>query len=270
MDIRYFDAHCHVQFDQYGEDRDAVLATMAERGVAGLVVGTTMASSRAAASLAEEHDNLWSSVGQHPNDTEEAYDEHGYRNLLMYPKAVGIGECGLDYFRPIDTGEETKRRQKDVFARQIALAGQTGRAMVVHARPSKGSMDAYLDAIDMLASAKKEYGDKLRGDFHFFVGDVDTARKAFELDFTVSYTAVITFARDYDDAIRFAPLSHLLSETDAPYVAPLSRRGQRNDPLAVEEVVAKLAEIRGEDLETVREATVQNALKLFNIGLETA
>jgi TatD DNase family protein len=264
-DLRYFDAHCHVQFDPYDADRAELLARMEERGVGGLVVGVDAASSRKAADLAEEHPHLWSSVGLHPNDSEEAYDEHEFRNLLMYPKAVAIGECGLDYFRPADTGEETKKRQRDTFERQIALAGQTGRPLIVHARPSKGTMDAYEDALDLLASAKKEYGDKLRGDFHFFVGDTDVARKAFGLDFTVSYTAVITFARDYDEAVRFAPLTHLLSETDAPYVAPASRRGQRNDPLAVEEVVAALAGIRGEDLETVREATLRNALGLFRI-----
>jgi len=271
MDIKYFDAHCHIHFDAYDADRAEVIARMRERGVAGLVVGTDNASSLAACELADAHDGLWSSVGMHPNDEpKEAYDEHAFRNLLMYPKAVALGECGLDYYRPAAVDDELKRAQRALFEKHIHLAGQTGRAMVIHARPSKGSMDAYLDALGMLKSAKKEYGDALRGDFHFFVGDVDTARKAFELDFTVSYTAVVTFARDYDETIRFAPLTHILSETDAPYVAPVSRRGQRNDPLAVEDVVAKLAEIRGEDPETVRQATVANALRLFKISSETA
>ena len=267
MELRYFDAHCHPQFSAYDGDREDVLARMRERGVGGLVVGTDNAMSRAACELADARDGLWSSVGMHPNDEpDETYDEHAFRNLLMYPKAVAIGECGLDYYRPAAVDDDLKRRQRALFEKHIALAGQTGRALVIHARPSRGSMDAYLDALDMLKSAKKEYGDALRGDFHFFVGDADTARKAFELDFTVSYTAVVTFARDYDDAIRYAPLTHILSETDAPYVAPASRRGQRNDPLAVEDVVAKLAEIRGEDLEIVRKATVANALKLFKIS----
>ena len=267
MDLRYFDAHCHIQFDAFDADRDALIKDMAEKGISGLVVGVDAKSSRAACDLSELHENLWASVGLHPNDNpEEIFDEHEFRNLLMYPKAVAIGECGLDYFRPTDTSDEAKKKQRERFARHISLAGSTRRPLIVHARPSKGSMDAYEDALDMLAVAKQEYGDKLKGDFHFFVGDTAIARRIFELDFTVSYTAVTTFARDYDEAIRFAPQSHILTETDSPFVPPTSRRGQRNDPLSIPEIVTKLAEIRGEDPEALRAATVANAVRLFTLG----
>jgi TatD DNase family protein len=265
--MQYFDAHCHLYMDQFAEDRDAVIKAMTEQGIGGLVVGVDAASSRAACDLSEENEGIWASVGLHPNDNpDEIFDEHEFRNLLMYPKAVAVGECGLDYFRPTDTSEEAKKKQRERFARHIALAGQTKRPLIVHARPSKGSMDAYEDALDLLEVAKQEYGDKLRGDFHFFVGDVDIARRIFALDFTVSYTGVVTFARDYDEAIRFAPQSHILTETDAPFVAPLSRRGQRNDPLSIPEIVAKLAEIRGEETEAFRAATVANAVRLFKLS----
>src|SRR6185369_13975688 len=100
---------------------------------------------------------------------------------------------------------------------------------------------------------------------HFFVGGAEEARALVALDFTVSFTAVITFARDYDAVIRGVPLSSILSETDAPYVAPISRRGERNDPLAAIDVVAKIAEIRGEPVETVRLALLENAQKLFSL-----
>lgn len=267
MNLRYFDAHCHVQFDAYSEDRDAVISRMAEHGVGGIVVGTDLATSRAACELADAHDGLWSSVGLHPNhEPDEEFNEHDMRNLLMYPRNVAIGECGLDYFRPADVDDALKQKQKALFERHIMLAGQTKRPLIIHARPSKGSMDAYEDALHMLASAKKEFGDSLKGDFHFFVGDVATARKAFGLDFTISYTAVVTFARDYDDTIRFAPQTHILTETDAPYVAPSSRRGQRNDPLSIPEIAAKLAEIRGEDPEAFRTAVLANAERLFKLS----
>jgi TatD DNase family protein len=267
MELKYFDAHCHVQFDSFGADQADILARMKEQGIGGLVVGVDAASSRAACDLSELHDNLWASVGLHPNDNpDEVFDEHEFRNLLMYPKAVAIGECGLDYFRPTDTSEEAKKKQRERFARHITLAGQTKRPLIVHARPSKGSMDAYEDALELLEIAKREYGDNLKGDFHFFVGDVEIARRVFELDFMVSYTAVVTFARDYDEAIRCAPQTHLMTETDAPFVAPLSRRGQRNDPLSIPEIVAKLAEIRGEDPEALRAATVANAQRLFKLA----
>ena len=125
-------------------------------------------------------------------------------------------------------------------------------------------MDAYQDAIGILKEAKSRYPN-LRGDVHFFVGGRAEAEALIALGFTLSFTAVITFARDYDDVIRAIPLMSILSETDSPYVAPASRRGQRNDPLAVTLVVAKIAEIRGGDLEEVRQTLLANAQKMFSL-----
>ena len=126
-------------------------------------------------------------------------------------------------------------------------------------------MDAYTDLIEILTSYKKEHGERLRGDIHFFVGGIDEARSLVDLGFTLSYTAVLTFTNDYDDVVRFISETHLLSETDAPYVAPLSRRGQRNDPFSVRDVVSALARIRGEDEEKVREQVLANAKRVFGI-----
>ncbi len=265
--MRYFDAHCHIQFDQFNEDRKDLVTSLQEKGIGGLVVGVDEKSSRAAAEFVQDHPDFYASVGLHPNHAPgQVFDEHMYRNLLMYPNVVAIGECGLDYYRPEDVTDELKRSQKELFERHVHLAGKTKRPLIVHARPSRGSMDAYQDALDIIQSAKAEYGDALKGDLHFFVGDKEVAKRAFELDFTVSYTAVVTFARDYDEVIRYAPLRSLLTETDAPYVAPKERRGQRNDPSSVIEVVRTLAEIRGEDREVVRAATVENAQRLFALG----
>jgi TatD DNase family protein len=118
-----------------------------------------------------------------------------------------------------------------------------------------------------LTKAKAEY-PTLRGDIHFFVGGVAEAEALIALGFTVSFTAVITFARDYDAVIRSVPLTSILSETDSPYVAPKSRRGERNDPLAVQDVARAIAEVRGEDFETVRAALVANAKRLFALPIE--
>lgn len=262
--MKYFDAHCHVQFTQYDADREEVLARMKQAEVGGLVVGTDAGSSRASCDLTRDRDGLWSSVGLHPNHAEdEEFDEHLFRNLLMYPKAVAIGECGLDYFRPVEVTDAVKKKQKELFERHVHLAGKTGRTLMIHGRPTKGTMDAYDDIIDILAAGKKEYGDALKANIHFFVGDVAVAKRFFELDATTSYTAVITFARDYDDTLRYAPLDRLLTETDAPYIAPASRRGQRNDPLSIPEIVSKMAEIRGEDEEAIRVAVLGNAERQF-------
>lgn len=265
--MKYFDAHCHIQFDQFAADQDALITQMKTKEVGGLVVGCDAASSRGAAELSDAHEHLWAAVGFHPNRIEtEKYDEHLLRNLMMYPKVVAIGECGLDYFRPALVTDEVKQKQKEVFTRQVMLAGQTGRPLVVHSRPSKGTMDAYHDVLEILIEAKLTY-PKLAGDIHFFVGGVGEAQAFTDLSFTLSFTAVITFARDYDEVIRSVPLTSILSETDAPYVPPESRaRGSRNDPLAVEDVVAKIAEIRGEDPETVRSTLVANAKRVFGLG----
>ncbi|MDB5244808.1 MAG: hypothetical protein JWN18_678 [Parcubacteria group bacterium] len=263
MSPKYIDAHCHVQFDQYDGDRDALIMAMREREVAGIVVGCDLASSIRAVELVEKHEHLYASVGLHPNhETDERFDSLEYRKLTMSSKVVAIGECGLDYYRPTHVDDEVKKKQKELLWKHIELAAELDKPLVIHSRPTKGSQDAYQDLIVILTEAKKRYPN-LRGDIHFFVGGIDEALALIALGFTLSFTAVITFARDYDEVIKTIPLATILSETDAPYVAPLSRRGQRNDPLAVEDVAAKIAEIRQEDPETVRQTLVSNAERLF-------
>lgn len=263
MKARYIDAHCHVQFDQYAEDQEEVIARMREECIIGIVVGCDLESSRKAVALAEKHDILFASVGLHPNhEADEWYEAANYRELAKSPKVVAIGECGLDYYRPTEVNDEVKHKQKNVLNDHIALAAELDKPLIIHSRPSKGTQDAYRDLIEILKEAKNEHPN-LRGDIHFFVGGVEEMKELVELGFTVSFTAVITFAREYDAVIRATPLTNILSETDAPYVAPKSRRGERNDPLAVRDVVSQIAEIRGEDPETVRIALLENAKRLF-------
>lgn len=260
---RFVDAHCHVQFDMYDPDRDELLARMKEREVAGIVVGCDLGSSKAAVALAEQHEHLFAAIGLHPNREEhEWFEDAPYEELAKSSKVVAIGECGLDYFRPQVVDDETKRKQKAVLDDQITLAARLNKPLIIHARPSKGTQDAYQDLIQILKNAKQTYPN-LSGDIHFFVGGAEEMKELTALGFTVSFTAVITFARDYDEVIRQTPLESILSETDAPYVAPIERRGQRNDPLAVEAVAAKIAEIRGQDPEVIRAALVANAGRVF-------
>lgn len=267
MQIRYVDAHCHIQFEQYTEDDIELIERMRGEGVAGVVVGVDKKSSEEAIVLTKEHEHLYAAVGLHPNRIAEGgYDISYCRTLAQDPKVVAIGECGLDYFRPAEINDEVKNKQKEILQKHIALAVELDKPLIIHARPSKGSQDAYEDLIEILKEAKRAHGEKLRGDVHFFVGGTTEAEALIALGFTISFTAVITFARDYDEVIRTVPLSSILSETDAPYVAPASRRGERNDPLAAIDVVAKIAEIRGEPLETVRECLLANTKNLFRIA----
>jgi len=263
MTVRYIDTHCHLQFEQYAQDREEIIERMKEEGVAAIVVGTDFETSKEAVALAEKHEHLFASVGFHPgNTTLKSFDEAVYRALATHPKVVAIGECGLDYFRLEGASDEVKNKQKELLQQHIALAAELDKPLVIHVRPSKGTRDAYADLIEILKEAKKEY-PKLRGDIHFFAGGLTEAEAFFALDFTISFTAVITFTHDYDDVIRSVSLADILPETDAPYVAPLERRGERNDPLAVMSVITKIAEIRGEDVEVVRTILLDNAMRLF-------
>ncbi len=271
MHIKYVDAHCHIQFDDYSADADELILRMHEEGVAGIVVGVDYESSVKAVALAEKHEHLFASVGLHPNrvgdDTSLSIDDRrNIRTLAQHKKVVAIGECGLDYFRPLEVNDEVKRKQKAVLNDHIILAAELDKPLIIHSRPSKGTQDAYQDLIEILKEAKEKY-PSLRGDIHFFVGGITEAKALNALGFTVSFTAVITFTHDYDEVIKALPLESMLSETDAPYVAPASRRGTRNDPLAVIDVARQIAIIREEDPEAVRKALLANAQRLFRIPI---
>ena len=259
MKLKYIDIHSHLQFPQFDKDREEVLACMKKNGVGAIVVGTDWSSSKKAVELAEAHENLWASVGLHPNDnTKEIFNFDAYKKLAENKKVIAIGECGLDYFR-CKKGQGEKERQEVLFKSHIRLAVQTNLPLMLHIR------DAYCDAIEILKESKKIHGDKLRGNVHFFAGNQNIARSFFKLGFSISFTGVITFAKDYDDAIKSAPIDMLMAETDAPYVAPLPHRGKRCEPIYVREVVRKIAEIRGEEAEKVRTRFIDNFKSQFNI-----
>ncbi len=265
--MKYFDAHCHIQFPQYADDASILLGEMKREEVGGLVVGVDIDSSKKAVQTAVDAIGilpLYASVGLHPNHDEEAFSMDAYRTLAAHQKVVAIGECGLDYYRP-DDAESAKGPQKQVFEAHIALAVETEKPLMIHARPAKGTMNAYQDLIDMLRTKKGEHGEKLTGNVHFFVGGIEEAKALAELGFTMSFTAVLTFTADYDEVVRYLPLESILSETDSPYIAPAEKRGKRNDPLSVRQVVGAIARIRGAEEEVVREAVLQNAKRVFRL-----
>lgn len=263
--MKYFDAHCHIQFDPYAEDRVAVIERMQAQEVGGLVVGVDLDSSVKALAVAQHLPYFYAAAGLHPNAVlEQRFDEDSFRAILRHQKMVAVGECGLDNFRPADV-EVAKEKQQEVFAQHLALAVEADKPLMIHSRPSKGTQDSYREMIDILRAHKQEYGDKLRGNIHFFVGGVEEAKDFVELGFTCSFTAVLTFARDYDDVVRYLPLTHILTETDAPYVAPKRIRGQRNEPTSVVDVVEAVSVIRSLEHEKVRESVLQNVERVFGI-----
>lgn len=266
MELRYIDGHCHIQERTFDEDREAILSRMEEVGVGALVVGVDYASSRRAVEVASSSSLLSAVIGVHPVDTPtEGFEPKKYVDLIQQRGVVGIGECGLEYFRMEDDNHEEKERQQQLFCAQIEFALEHDLPLMLHCRPTPKTMDSYEDTLDILESYAKEHGERLRGNVHFFVGDIDIARRFLTIGFTLSFTGVLTFAHDYDEVVRFAPLDMILAETDSPYVAPVPHRGKRNEPTYVQEVVARIAEIRGEDHEVVREALINNARRVFGM-----
>jgi TatD DNase family protein len=230
---------------------------MKEAETLGIVVGVDIDSSKQAIKLAEENEHLFACVGIHPTHNGEHIDE--LEELVKHEKVVAIGECGLDFFR--SPKEVEWEKQKKLFDRQIDLAIKYEKPLMIHAR------SANKEIAEILRERKKEAGDKLMANRHFFTGTMEEAKAFLDMGFTLSFSGVITFARDYDEVVRFAPSSHILTETDSPYATPIPFRGKRNNPRFVSEVVTALARIREEDEEEIREIVLNNAKRVFKLKI---
>ena len=264
MNFEYFDIHSHLYFSSFDVDREAEIAKIKEAKIGAISIGIDFESSQKAISLSEGHENLFASVGQHPGDIfADAVFDSRLESIASDEKVLAIGECGLDYFRLFYGDYERKPVQKKIFQDHIDLALKLDKPMMLHVRPSNGTMDAYKDALEILENQFKVSGDKLRGNVHFFVGSVEILKRFLALGFTVSFTGVITFTQDYDQLIKYVPLDMVMSETDTPFVAPVPHRGGRNSPLYIPEVIKRIADIRGENFEDVKIALCNNALRCF-------
>ncbi len=261
MKINYFDIHSHLESSRFDEDREEVISRMQGDGVFTITVGTDLENSKKAVRIADKYENVFASIGLHPTDTKEDFKEEDYVELIKNPKVVVIGECGLEFTRLGENSEEEKVRQTDIFEKQIDFAVKYNKTLMIHCR------DAHFETINILNKKKEQYGDKLRGNIHFFSGDVDTAQAYLDLGFTMSFTGVITFTEDYDEVIKFIPLDKIMSETDAPYVAPVPYRGKRCEPVYVKEVVKKIAEIKNLDEKEVKKAMVENVAREFGLNV---
>lgn len=264
--MQYIDAHAHIQMKEFDRDRDAVLSRMRDANMGAIVVGVDYESSKQAVTLAEQHDFLWTTVGLHPHDNlREVFDSAAYRALTEHPKVVGIGECGLDYSRVRRGDPAVQERQRDIFKQHIALALEVEKPLMLHCRPTNGTVDAYEDILGILDSKYIIHDSNKAGNVHFFVGDTGIARRFWERGFMTSFTGVITFASQYDAVIKNAPMENILAETDCPFVAPVPHRGERNEPLYVKEVVKRVAEIRGDTEENIVRATLENTRRVFGV-----
>jgi TatD DNase family protein len=259
--LKIFDSHCHPNFPQYDADREEMLVRAKAAGVSMICIGTDFETSKSSVELAHKHDDIWATVGLHPNDNVgEEFSIDQYRELLKQPKVVAIGEIGLDYYRTEKPEDQEKQKQR--FIQQLELAKESGLPVVLHCRDGKSGSTgrAYPDMIEIL----KSYPE-IRGVVHSCTASLEEAKQFLNLGFHLGFNGIITFARMYDEVVRFAPLDRILLETDAPYLTPEPHRGQRNEPVYVLEVAKKLAELKNESLDKVIEQTTSNCKNLFGI-----
>ena len=264
--MKLFDAHTHVQFSDFEKDRHEAIQRALENGVSLVNVGTEKESSKKAVEITNQYNGVYAAVGLHPTETEENFDYEFYKKLALNPKVVAIGECGLDYFR-LEIGDQRlvtgiKEKQKEVFLKHMELAQEVNKPLMIHCRPSKGTDDAYEDLLEILRTTRYELRTKI---VHFYVGGLETTKKLLEAGCYFTFGGVITFARDYDEVIKYLPLDRILLETDAPYVAPAPYRGKRNEPAYVMEIAKKMAELKDVSLEEIAEITTQNNLQVFRL-----
>lgn len=264
--MKYIDIHSHLGIEEYGADSDLVYERMKQSDVGTITIGTTLVDSIAAVKFAEDHENVWACIGVHPKTgSEPVFDEIKFEKLVIHPKVVAIGECGLDYFKLEGDFEKNKAKQKEIFIKQVEFAIKHDKPLMLHLRDGEVKRESYQDVYNILSEFKKTAGDKLRGNLHFFTANLEWAEKFIALGFTISFIGLITYVEDFNKIIRGVPLTALQAETDAPYVAPVPHRGERNEPSYVTHVYTKIAEIRGEEPEAVRQALLSNAKRLFGL-----
>jgi len=255
--MRLIDSHCHLNYEGLVERQTEVLHNARARGVTGFLnISTRQREWGDIIAVAEREPDVWASVGVHPHEA-DAHPDLGAAALVDaadHPRVIAIGECGLDYY--YDKSDRAAQRER--FEAHIEAARQTGLPLVVHTR------DAEEDTAEILERAVKEKG--VRGVLHCFTGSAELARKGLDLGFYVSLSGIVTFknAQNLQDTAKWLPAGQMLVETDSPFLAPVPHRGQKCEPAFVADTAAFVAELRGEPLDQLADATTANFFKLFN------
>jgi TatD DNase family protein len=253
----FIDSHCHLNFPELAENIDSILANMKLNGVShALCVSVELAKFPQILELVEQHENLYASVGVHPDyvlEVEPTQEE--LVRLAQHPKVVAIGETGLDYYRL--TGDLDWQRER--FRTHIRAAIECGKPLIIHTRSA---------AEDTLRILGEEDAGKVGGVMHCFTENLEIAQSAIELCFHISFSGILTFknASSIKEVAQKIPLEKILIETDSPYLAPTPHRGKMNQPSNVKHVAEEIARLRNVSLNEVGETTSKNFNLLFNIN----
>jgi TatD DNase family protein len=251
------DSHCHLDFPDFGEEREDVIVRARNAGVGTMVTICTKISEFAEVrAIAEAHDDIWCTVGIHPHEaaTQPQTDATSLCRHARHPKVVGIGECGLDFYYD----HSPRERQAEVFRAHAAAARDSGLPLVVHTRDAD---------VETAAILTEEAGKgSLKGVLHCFSSGAELADIALGLGFYLSFSGIVTFktAAALREIAGRVPADRILVETDAPFLAPVPKRGKRNEPSFVVHTAALLAELRGVDVATLARQTTDNFFRLFD------
>ena len=252
--MKLVDSHCHLDFPELAGELESVLQDMKEHDVShALCVSVTLDDFPKVRALAEAHDNLFASVGTHPDYPDHrAVTEGELVRAADDPNVVAIGETGLDYYRL--TGDLEWQRER--FRTHIRAARTCGKPLIIHTRAA---------AEDTLRIMREERADEAGGVMHCFTETWDTAQGALDLGFHISFSGIVTFksASDLREVAKRVPLERLLVETDSPYLAPVPHRGKVNRPGWVRHVAETVAKLRGIRLDELATATTGNFFRLF-------
>ena len=256
MSAVFIDTHAHLCDEKFDEDRVEVIARAAEAGVAQIIsMGDTMAASAQVVADAEQYPALYAAVGVHPESACVLTSAERAQLLAWanHPKVVAIGEIGLDYYWEKDP--QVRAVQREMFVTQLDIARAAGLPVCIHDREAHG---------DTLAILRTE-GQGVTGVLHCYSGSLEMARALWKMGYYIGIDGPLTFknAAKLPDIVREAPRERLLIETDSPYLAPVPRRGKRNEPAYVAFVAAKIAELREESVEEVAAYTTENARRLY-------
>ena len=262
-----FDSHAHLNFEDFQNDWQQVIADCQKENVGLINVGSQLQTSRKAVEIADQYSQgVYAAVGHHPihaigsNFHPEAFDVGDYKNLIKSSKKIlAIGETGLDFFHD----GQNFGNQKNIFIEQINLAKEFDLPVIVHARNNKDEkLEVYDEILKIIRQQKIS-----KGEIHCFLGTVKQALEFVELGFYVGFTGIITFPKTENlaEVVKSLPLDAIIIETDCPWLAPAPFRGQRNLPQYVKYVGQKIAEIRQLDYNKVEEQTYLNATNLFKL-----
>ena len=248
------DSHCHINFPELANNMDAVRQSMLDHQVGhALCVSVTLNKFPEVLAMAEAHNNIYASVGVHPDyEDEDAFTVEDLVRLAQHPKVVAIGETGLDYFRL--TGDLEWQRER--FRTHIRAAIKAGKPLIIHTRAA---------AEDTIRIMREENAQLVGGVMHCFTESLEVALQAIELGFYISFSGIVTFKNTLalKEVAKSIPLNRILVETDSPYLAPVPFRGKINQPAYVKYVAEEVARLRGISAEEVATATTQNFFELF-------